>query len=95
MGAAQAILFIRNHMSHLGLDIVPIPSRKDIEPLAGMTATKDLPVVASAIIGQADVLVTGDKKHLLKIKRGSFPFLILSPGEFLEKFLPRFLKEVY
>jgi len=90
-----ALPAFRSCLSHLGLDIVPLPSRKDIKPLAGMTAPKDLPVVASAIIGQADVLVTGDKKHPLKIKRGSFPFLVLSPGEFLAKFLPRFLKEVY
>jgi predicted nucleic acid-binding protein len=90
-----ALPAFRSCLSQLGLDIEPLPSRKDIEPLAGMTAPKDLPVVASAIIGQADVLVTGDKKHLLKIKRGSFPFLVLSPGEFLEKFLPGFLKEVY
>jgi predicted nucleic acid-binding protein len=88
-----ALPAFRSCLSRLGPDIVPLPSRKDIERLAGVTAEKDLPVVASAIQGRADVLVTGDQKHLLKIRRGALPFLVLSPGEFLEKFLPTLLKE--
>lgn len=79
----------------LGLDIVPIPSRRDMAPLEGLTAPKDIPVLASAIIGKADVLVTGDKRHLLRIKKGVLPFPILSPSDFLDKFLPRFLKGSY
>jgi len=49
----------------------------------------------SNLICQADVLIIGDMKRLLKISQGTLPLLVLSPGEFLEKFLPRFFEEIY
>lgn len=87
-----ALPLFRSFLSIAELEIVPSPSRKDLEPLAGLTAAKDLPVLASAIAGRADVLVTGDKKDLLKIRKGALPFAILSPSDFLDSFLPGFLK---
>jgi predicted nucleic acid-binding protein len=57
-----------------------------------MTAEKDLPVVASAIRGAVDFLVTGDKKDLLRIKEKRLPFSIVSPAEFLDEALPNLLK---
>jgi predicted nucleic acid-binding protein len=90
-----ALPSFRSSLALLGLDIVPVPSPKEMAPLAGMTAPKDIPVLASAIIGKADVLVTGDKRHLLRIKKGALPFPVLSPADFLENFLPRFLKRSY
>lgn len=90
-----ALPLFRSFLSIAGLEIVPVPSRKDLEPLAGLTAAKDLPVLASAIAGRADVLVTGDKKDLLKIREGELPFPILSPSDFLDSFLPGVLKGAY
>jgi predicted nucleic acid-binding protein len=57
-----------------------------------MTAEKDLPVVASAIRGAVDFLVTGDKKDLLCIKEKRLAFSIVSPAEFLDVSLPNLLK---
>ncbi len=87
-----ALPLFRSFLSIAGLEIVPMPSRKDLEPLAGLTAEKDLPVLASAIAGRADVLVTGDKKDPLRIRKGELPFPILSPSDFLDSFLPGVLK---
>lgn len=87
-----ALPLFQSFLSIAGLEIVPMPTGKDLEPLAGLTDAKDLPVLASAIAGQADVLVTGDKKDLLRIRKGALPFPILSPADFLDSYLPRFLK---
>ena len=44
----------------------------------------DAKVLACAFAGKADVIVTGDKKHLLPLKRyRGIP--IVSPAEFLEQ----------
>lgn len=71
---------------------MPLLSLSDIQSLSGMTAEKDLPVISSALDGQTDVLVTGDKKDFLKIKREAMLFIIHSPAEFINKFLLNFLK---
>jgi putative PIN family toxin of toxin-antitoxin system len=44
----------------------------------------DAKILACAVAGKADVIVTGDKKHLLPLKRyRGIP--IVSPSEFLEQ----------
>ena len=44
----------------------------------------DAKILACAVAGKADVIVTGDKKHLLPLKRfRGIP--IVSPAEFLEQ----------
>ena len=81
----------------LNLEIIPRPSLGQIKPLRGHTAEKDLPVLASAIKAKADFLVTGDKKDFGKARqKGTYPFRIVTPSEFLQTILPeirRLLKE--
>lgn len=88
----EALPVFQSTLSALQLDIVPIPSAQDLKPWAGQTAAKDLPVLVSAIQAGADVLVTGDKKDLLKLRNAVLPLTIASPAEFLDEILPRFLK---
>jgi predicted nucleic acid-binding protein len=87
-----AIPVFRSCLKLMNIEIVPLPTKRDLPPLAGMTAEKDLPVIASALQGAADFLVTGDKKDLLKIKKNRLPFSIVSPAEFLDEVLPGLLK---
>jgi len=88
----EALPIFQTVLSALKTDIVPIPSARDLEPWSGTTADKDLPVLVSAIQAKADVLVTGDKKDLLKLKNADLPLILVSPAEFLDEILPRFLK---
>lgn len=74
----------------LSLDIIPLPSAVEIDKLSGITSRKDLPVLASAIKGKVDFLVTGDRKDFIHLK-GKYPFRILSPSEFLNIILPEIL----
>lgn len=77
----------KKYLKLLNLEIVPLPTSGDIKKLFGHTSDKDIPVLASAIISDADFLVTGDKKDFLKLK-GRYSFKILTPGEFLEIIIP-------
>jgi len=87
-----AIPVFRSCLKLINIEIVPLPTKRDLLPLAGMTVEKDLPVIASALQGAADFLVTGDKKDLLRIKKNRLPFSIVSPAEFLDEALPGLLK---
>jgi putative PIN family toxin of toxin-antitoxin system len=69
----------------LDLEVVPLPSIETIRTMAGLTADKDIPVLASAIACGADYLVTGDKKDFGKLKsKDIFRTKIVSPAEFLK-----------
>lgn len=83
----------KEYLPKLNLEIVPMPLSKDIKKLFGHISDKDMPVLASAIIWNADFLVTGDKKDFAKLEvKNKYPFKILSPAEFLNIILPEILK---
>jgi len=78
----------------MNLEIIPVPSDKEIKKCAGAVARKDMPVLVSAINGKADFLVTGDKKDFEHLKtKGNYAFKIVSPSEFVENILPVLLSE--
>lgn len=79
--------------SKLNLEIIPLPSFEKIKSLSGHTSEKDIPVLASAIIGNTDFLVTGDKKDFEKLRsKGKYQFKIVSPTEFIEVILSEIIK---
>jgi predicted nucleic acid-binding protein len=81
----------RKYLPLLNLEVIPLPSSEMIRKLFGLTSDKDIPVLASAIGGGVDFLVTGDKKDFINLK-GKHSFRILSPAEFLDVILPEVLK---
>lgn len=87
----DALPVYRKYLPLLNLEVIPLPSSGEIKKLSGLTSDKDMPVLASAISGNVDFLVTGDKKDLIKLK-GKYSFRILSPPEFLDVILPEVLK---
>ena len=80
----------RKYFKLLNLEIMPLPLSSEIKKLSGQTSDKDMPVLASAINGNIDFLVTVDRKDFSKL-RGKYPFRILSPGEFLDIVLPEII----
>lgn len=82
----------RKYLPLLNLEITPLPALKGVNSLKGQIAEKDLPVLASALKADVDFLVTGDKKDFGKARsRGSHPFRIVTPTEFLQAILPEIL----
>jgi len=87
----NVIQVYKKYLKTLNLEIITLPEHKDIKNLLGLIADKDAPALASAINGNVDFLVTGDKKDFSKLK-GNYSFKILSPSEFLDIILPEILK---
>ncbi|MDO8282552.1 MAG: PIN domain-containing protein [Thermodesulfovibrionia bacterium] len=87
----EALPVYSKYLPLMNLDIIPLPSSREIAKLSGVTSQKDIPVLASAIKGDVDFLVTGDKKDFIHLK-GQYSFKILTPSEFLDTILPEMLK---
>lgn len=85
----------KKYLPVINLEIVALPSPEAVEKLSKHIAGKDAPVLASAISGKADYLVTGDKKDFFKPGlKGKYGFKILGPSEFIEEILPGILKSI-
>jgi predicted nucleic acid-binding protein len=80
-----ALPVFHEYFPRLNLEIIPLPTPKELEPWHGITADNDVPVIASAIIGKANFLVTGDHKDFGSLKTNkNLPFRIVTPSEFVD-----------
>ncbi len=79
----EALPVYKEYFPKLSLEIIPLPSKEEIKDYKDIISEKDAPVLASAVKGGADYLVTGDKDFLKVKKTRKMPFKILSPQEFL------------
>lgn len=85
----------REYLPKINLEIIPMPSAGEVRKFSCHVPDKDISVVVSAIHGKADLLVTGDKKDYAKLKaKGSEPFKIVSPSEFIDMIFPEILKNI-
>jgi len=74
-------------------ELIPDLSQKEINAFENITVEKDLHVLAGAIKGKANVLVTLDRKHLLNQKvRKAFTIPIMNTQEFWKAFYEGTLK---
>jgi predicted nucleic acid-binding protein len=88
----EALPVFNEYLPKIDFDIVPVPFPDELKPYAGIVEDKDLPVLASAMMGRADFFVTGDKKLLSQIAaQNTFSFRALPPAEFLDRVLPDIL----
>ena len=85
----------RKYIPLLNLKVIPLPSPEEIREFSGKIADKDVPVLASAIQGKADFLVTGDKRHFQRLRSSKeYAVRIVTPAEFIDRILPEILKEM-
>lgn len=69
-------------------ELIHDPSQKEMSAFEKITVEKDLHVLAAAVKGKANVLVTLDRKHLLNEKvRKTFTIPIMDTKEFWQSFL--------
>jgi uncharacterized protein len=93
--APDAWPVFRTYLPKLKLDVVPLPSPDEVASISGTADAKDLPVLASAVLGHADYLVTGDKKLFSAASESKrFAFPIMGPADFLDRILPRLLQKL-
>lgn len=81
----------QDYLPKLRLEIIPLPHFSQVEILLGKMSAKDAPVLASALAGQADYLITGDKRGFpAKVAR---PIVVIPPDHFLNNILPKIIRE--
>lgn len=89
-----ALPVYRKYLPLLHLEIIPLPSHQEVEEVSEWIDRKDAPVLASALKGNADFLVTGDKKDFGRVGRmKGISLTIVSPAEFLERMVCEMLEE--
>lgn len=74
------------YLPKMNLQIIEVPPYEEVVPFLNLMSPKDAPVLASARMGGAHYLVTGDKKGFPRDVVS--PILLATPSQFLEKILP-------
>ena len=78
--------FVRT-IGPLRLSLADSPTKAEKTEWAKITHEKNAHVLAGAIKGKADILISLDRRHVLKpAVQEVFPIPIMSPGDFLQKF---------
>jgi len=91
----EILSIYKEYFQKLNLKIIPLPPKELVREYFGKIAEKDIPVLVSAIRGQVDFLITGDKYHFGRMKDfRKYPFHIVTPSEFIDTILPEFLKSL-
>jgi predicted nucleic acid-binding protein len=73
-------------LARLDPEMIPVPAKKTLDKYISLVADKDIHVLATALEGCADYLVTLDKRHLLNpvILAAELKIKIMTPGDFLK-----------
>jgi predicted nucleic acid-binding protein len=91
----RALPVYKKYFPKSTIKIIPLPSAEEIRKYSGRVSEKDVPVLVSAIKGNVDFLLTGDKRHFEKLKNlRKYPFAVVSPSEFLDTILPEIIKRL-
>jgi len=78
--------FVRT-IGPLRLSLADSPTKAEKAEWSKVTHEKDAHVLAGAIKAKADILISLDRRHILKPSvQEAFPIPIMSPGDFLQKF---------
>lgn len=66
--------------------IMPDPKEKTSKKFSKLIVDKDIPILAGAYANKAHFLITLDKKDFFsaQLKNADLPFLICTPGDFLQ-----------
>jgi predicted nucleic acid-binding protein len=85
----------QKYLLKLDVKILPFPTQREMQKFAGDHSDKSLPVLVSALLSNANFLVTGDAEeyHALN-KHLNFPSKIVSQIEFTDRILPDILKNL-
>ena len=78
-------------LAAVGPEIVSEISAEEEEAWADVVAPKDAHVLAAAVIGRANYLLTLDRKHLANdtLRAAVAPLQVLLPGEFIHRVMPK------
>jgi predicted nucleic acid-binding protein len=85
----EALLRLYHSLADLDLSVEGMPSAEALATYGRIIGEKDAHVLAAAVGSSADFLLTLDRKHFMteKVKRAKLPVTILTPADFLRRWL--------
>lgn len=73
-------------------ELLPVPSETELEKYAPLIDAKDLHVLAAAVEGASQFLLTLDRRHVLAaaeaVQAAGLSIHILRPGDFIQQYYP-------
>lgn len=86
-----------DYLAGIAWQLLPLPPEGDLHAYASLIDPKDLHVLAAAVEGESDFLLTLDRKHVLaaaeRVEQADLRLKILTPGDFIQQYYP--LHEAY
>jgi predicted nucleic acid-binding protein len=74
-------------------ELLPMPPAGVLEQYGRYINAKDVHVLAAAVEGRSQFLLTLDRRHILAaaeaVKRAGLPITILRPGDFIQEYYPQ------
>ena len=85
----DALLRFYRDLATVDPEIVPTPSPAAVAAQEGIIRAKDAHVIAAALKGAIEGLLTLDRRHFLtaSVLKAGLPFDVITPGDFLRHFL--------
>lgn len=82
----EAVLRFYRAIAALNIEVMEPPSSHEIAVQYRIIDRKDAHILATAIKGRVDCLLTLDRKHFMspKVLHAGLPFPIMTPGDFLQ-----------
>ena len=79
----------RRYLAEIDWEIVPVPKEEALQKYELLIDPKDLHVLAAAVEGGSEFLLTLDRRHILAaaeaVREGNLPIHILRPGDFIRQ----------
>jgi putative PIN family toxin of toxin-antitoxin system len=87
----EALLRFYREIASQGVEVIEMPTSHEIAAQSRTIDPKDAHVLAAAVKGQVDFLLTLDRKDFMapKVLHAGLPFQILTPGDFLRFWLEK------
>ena len=82
----------RSYLVDVDWDILPVPREDELREYASLIHPKDLHVLAAAVAGGSEFLLTLDRRHLIAaapaVEEAELPIRVLTPGDFIQQVYP-------
>jgi len=83
----QSLNRLRDYLAGIDWRILPVPREEDLQKYSSFVQAKDVHVLAAAVEGGSEFLLTLDRRHLLAaaeaVEAAHLPIRILRPGDFI------------
>jgi predicted nucleic acid-binding protein len=88
----RSVARYKAYLAAIDWGLVPVPSKEELERYAPLIDAKDLHVLAAAVEGASQFLLTLDRRHILAaaeaVRAAGLAIEILRPGDFIRQYYP-------